>query len=200
MTSLAHLYQDFGRKPSGYDGGVELGQSEIEDQKLASFESGYQAGWEDAVNAQKDSVQSISSDFAKNLQDASFNYHEARAELVKSLRPFFTDIANTLLPSIAQQTLGAHIVEQLHDMTRDQLDQVIEVTICPQNATAVDSILNENLPEPFVLVEDETLGAGQVYLRIGANERQIDMDQVVASVSDAMTIFFQQSQEDVSDE
>lgn len=198
MSSLAHRYQEFGTKSAGLDGNPDGDASELEDQKLAAFEAGFQAGWDDAVTAQSQTNSVISTELAKNLQDVSFNYHEARAALIKSLKPLFTDISNTLLPGLARQSLGPHIVEQLADMARDQVDQVIEVTIAPLNVGPIEAILNQALPEPFVLLGDETLGVGQVFLRIGSQEREIDLDQIVISVGEAMETFFQHAQEDVT--
>jgi flagellar assembly protein FliH len=174
-----------------------MDESELEDEKLASFEAGFQAGWDDALKAQSDSNTRISTDLAKNLQDTSFSYHEARAALIKSLRPLFTDITNTLLPVVARESMGAHIVEQLTDMSRSTLDQVIEVTVAPNNVDAIEQLLNHALPEPFVLIGDDDLGEGQVFLRIGADEREIDLEQVVTSIAAAMETFFQHAQEDV---
>ena len=196
--SLSHLYQEFGPAPSQFAPSTDMGTSDIEDEKLASFEAGFQAGWDDAVKAQCDSNTRISSDLAKNLQDTSFSYHEARAALIKSLRPLFTDITDTVLPAIARQTLGAHIVEQLADMSRDVLDQVIEVTLAPQNVDPVEQLLNSTLPEPFVIISDKNLGEGQVFIRIGADEREIDLEQAVSNIATAMQTFFQHTQEDVT--
>ncbi|WP_390911628.1 hypothetical protein [Pseudosulfitobacter sp. SM2401] len=198
MMSLSHRYQEFGSKTVGVDAKPDLDMSEIEDEKLACFEAGFQAGWDDAVKAQCDSNTHISSDLAKNLQDTSFSYHEARSALIKSLRPLFSDITDTLLPAIARESLGAHVVEQLTDMSREALDQVIEVTIAPQNVEPIEQLLNNALPEPFVLISDQNLGEGQVFLRIGSNEREIDLEQVVSSIAAAMETFFQHAQEDVT--
>jgi len=196
--SVSHLYQDFGPKPSLFDASSDVDISAIEDDKLAAFETGFQAGWDDAIKAQSDSNTRISAELAKNLQDTSFSYHEARAALIKSLRPLFSDITDTLLPAVARQSMGAHIVEQLADMSRDVLDQVIEVTIAPQNVDPIEQLLNHALPEPFVLIGDKTLGDGQVFLRIGADEREIDLAQVVSSIAVAMETFFQHAKEDVN--
>ena len=195
--SLAHRYQEFGSRPSQFDGKSDLDESVLEDEKLASFEVGFQAGWDDALKAQSDSNSRISTDLAKNLQDTSFSYHEARAALIKSLRPLFTDVTNSLLPAVAREAMGAHIVEQLTDMSRSTLDQVIEITIAPKNVDPIEQLLNFAVPEPFVLIGDDTLNDGQVFLRIGADEREIDMEQVVTSIATTMETFFQHAQEDV---
>lgn len=188
--SIAHLYQDFGPKTLGRDANISLNDVEIEDQKLDSFENGYQAGWDDAVNAQVATKTRISSDLAKNLQEVSFSYHEARSTLTKSLEPLFSDVVDTLLPEVARHSLGPHVVAQLTDMVRTQTDQVIEITVSPVNLETIETLIENELESPFVMVPDPNLSEGQVFLRIGAEEREIDLDHVIETVGAAFNNFF----------
>ena len=57
----------------------------LEDAKLASFESGYSAGWEDAAAAQADDQTRVSADLARSLQSLTFTYHEARNHVLKAI-------------------------------------------------------------------------------------------------------------------
>ena len=52
--------------------------ADLEEAKLAAFEKGYTAGWEDAVAAQDDEVAELRADLGRNLQALSFSYHEAQ--------------------------------------------------------------------------------------------------------------------------
>lgn len=188
--SIAHLYQDFGPKNLGRDANISLNDVEIENQKLDSFEKGYQAGWDDAVNAQVATKTRISSDLAKNLQEVSFSYHEARSTLTKSLEPLFSDVVATLLPEVARHSLGPHLVAQLTDMVRVQTDQVIEITVSPVNLETIETLIENELESPFVMVPDPNLSEGQVFLRIGVEEREIDLDHVIETVGAAFNNFF----------
>lgn len=188
--SIAHLYQDFGPKTLGRDTNISLNDVEIEDQKLDSFEKGYQAGWDDAVNAQVATKTRISSDLAKNLQEVSFSYHEARSTLTKSLEPLFSDVIATLLPEVARHSLGPHVVAQLTEMVRAQTDQVIEITVSPVNFETIETLIENELESPFVMVPDPNLSEGQVFLRIGVEEREIDLDHVIETVGAAFNNFF----------
>lgn len=195
---LTHLYQEFGLKPNGASDGVEINDLELEEQKLEAFENGYQAGWDDAVNAQVTSHTRISSDFEKNLQEMSFSFHEARASLTKSLQPLFSDIVDTLLPSIARKSIGGHVVTQLTEMSKKQLDQSIEITVSPSSIEAIEMLVENTIQEPFIIVGDANLGEGQVYLRVGSEERKIDLDEVVEAVGAALTTFFNSQEQDKS--
>ena len=74
--SIAHLLEDFTLQAGGGQLHV-LDEDALEEQRLASFEQGYSAGWEDAVQAQEQSRGQVSAELAKSLEDMSFTYHEA---------------------------------------------------------------------------------------------------------------------------
>ena len=112
MMSLLHLYREFGEGESDSEVAAStsssISQEALEDIKLEAFESGYSAGWEDALKAQFDSQTETVNAFVATLQDVSFGYHEARAGLIKAMQPVLSDIINKLLPEVAQAALGAH--------------------------------------------------------------------------------------------
>ena len=104
--SVAHLLEEF----SGVAGGEPVAVTDVmlEDQKLAAFEKGYQAGWDDSANSQRDSATRISADFAQNIRDLSFTYQEAQSALMAEMEPLLRDMVDAVLPTLAQETLGQH--------------------------------------------------------------------------------------------
>lgn len=61
--------------------------SALEEARLASYEQGFSAGWEDALAAQADDRKQLAADLAHTLQSLSFTYHEARAHILRGLEP-----------------------------------------------------------------------------------------------------------------
>ncbi|MEO9820401.1 MAG: hypothetical protein ABJ370_21810 [Paracoccaceae bacterium] len=172
--TLSHLYQNFGdQKPS-----TSTNQSleAVEDEKLQSFEDGYKAGWDDAVNAQSQARDHIDSDFAKNLQEISFGFHEARAALNKELgeilEPFFVG----LLPVVAHETLVPKVVESVQHLARQIADRPIEVAVSPSRMVTMQSAFEEQIQEPFIVTPDEGLEKDQIFIRVGAAEKAIDLE------------------------
>ena len=70
--------------------------------QLDAFEEGYRAGWDDAIKAQSDDRTRIS-EFAQNLQDLSFTYHEAYSHAINAMTPLLEDIVRSVLPKIAHE-------------------------------------------------------------------------------------------------
>ncbi|WP_257883510.1 ABC transporter ATP-binding protein [Roseobacter insulae] len=168
----------------------------MEDEKLAAFEKGYQAGWDDAVKAQADTTAKISADLGQNLQDMAFTYHEALSKLTVSIEPIMAEIVEKLLPEFVKKALGAHIVEQICQMIKDNAEQPVEIVVAPANVETVQELAQGKISSPFEIVAEASLGDGQAFVRIGSAERSVDIDTVIAGISEAMTAFFHEADQE----
>ena len=194
--SLSQRYQDFGGPTDFGTTSAETDLEELEDQKLHSFEAGYAAGWEDAIKAQSDDRNRVSAELSQNLQQMSFTYHEATSKLTASLRPFLRQIVEKLLPTIAHQTIGAHVVEQIESMALGQINQPVEIAVAPQNEQLIKALAGEAISEPFSVVVEPSMGAGQVFVRIGQKEREVNLDAAITDVAGAVDAFFHDQREE----
>ena len=111
--TLSHLYQNFGDQKPPQQTPTTESRDAVEDEKLQSFEDGYKAGWEDAVNAQSQARDHIDNEFAKNLQEISFSFHEARTALKKELGEMLEPVFLKLLPIISHETFIPKIIENI---------------------------------------------------------------------------------------
>jgi flagellar assembly protein FliH len=192
--SIAHLLPDFGASDAGSDADEILSAEAAEAQRLEAFEEGYRAGWDDAAKAQTEDEARVRADLARNLQDMSFTYQEAYAQIGRSLAPIFERISETLLPEIAHASLGAHLAEQLTALARSTAEGVAEITVAPESEPAVAALLEEELPFTVRVRTDPMLGAGQAELAFGAAERAIDLDAAIMSMREAIRAYFQQTE------
>lgn len=192
--SIHHLLEDFGTLIQPLNG---VTSSANENDLLDSFEQGYKAGWEDAVRAKTEERTSISTELARNLQDLSFTYHEARTAVLADLAPVLEQIVMKILPQAAHETLGWQIVEQLSDLASGQDQQDVEISVAPANHQAIAAILPENLPFPVNVLSDEKLSDGQSHIRFGTRERRINVDETLQGLSQALASFVHQSRKEV---
>ena len=177
---------------------VSAGQSEtvvldtgaLEDAKLASFESGYSAGWEDAAAAQADDQSRVSADLARSLQSLSFTYHEARSHVLKAVEPLLRQVVIQLLPAIAKAALAAKVLEVLMPLAEGLVDAPITLMLNPAARRAIEDQIAKTSGLPLILVEEPTLGEGQVYLKLGDVEREVNLDRAVTEISAAVRGFF----------
>ncbi len=195
MTLLADLLEDFGSVypvgPAALSQPVEpaFSEAELEGKKLEAFEKGYRAGWDDSVKALSDDRTRISSAFGQHLQDLSFSYHEAYTQVMNAVTPLLDEMVASLLPEMARATLGHHIVEQLQAMSREIGRMEVVIAVAPGKVDAVTPLLEADFGFPIQLMPDDTLSEGQADIRFGQTERQIDLSDLIASVTEAVEGF-----------
>lgn len=167
----------------------------VEDVRLAAYETGYSAGWEDAVAAQSGDELRIREDLARNLRDLSFTYHEARAHLLRGLEPLLRGMADLVLPELARATLGASVVQLLLAEAGQAGSAPIMLCVSPANRAAIETALGDEPALPVTLIEDPELGDGQVRFRFGADERDLDLQAVLTAISGLVADFLNVSDE-----
>ncbi|SDH84367.1 ABC transporter ATP-binding protein [Alloyangia pacifica] len=190
MSDLHDFLEDFAARPSGTAAPApEFGEAEVEAGKLESFDTGYRAGWDDAIKAQAEETHRIASDFAQNLQDLSFTYNEAYRQVLDGVSPLLEGILQALLPTLLHETLGLHLHEQLAGMAQEIARREVLIAVAPESAAQVTPLLEQDFGFPLRLEEDPTLAEGQADLRFGETEKQIDLSGLLDEVTRAVEGF-----------
>lgn len=187
--AISHLLKDFSAGVASGDVMQLMSDVALEDQRLASFEQGYSAGWEDAFTAQEKDQTRITGNLADSLGDLSFTYHEALTQLLAAIEPVFQSLVELILPDLMARTFGQHIVEQLCDMARDQTSGPAALIVPAGAGANLSPILARDMAMAVEITEDPALKTGRAYLRLGTVEREIDSTALLASVRDAIDAF-----------
>jgi len=180
------------------DSTVVMDGAELEEARLASFESGYKAGWDDAVAAQSDDQAAQRDDIARSLQALSFTYHEARSHVLRALSPLIKDVATRLLPDIAHASLPHLVAETLMPFAEMAAEAPIRLHLHPSTRSDVESLLGPDPGVPLLLIEEPALSPGQVWLRLGDSEIRIDLDSALTAIRTALDDFFAATTKDSS--
>lgn len=188
MTLRLEVFETEPRETGG--GSVVIDQVALEDVKLASYDTGYSAGWEDAVAAQSSEQGRMREDLARHLQALNFTYQEARMHVLKAVEPLLVEIVGRLLPDLARDTLAPVVLETLMPMAEAMADTPVTLVMNPAARPAIELLLERATGMPLILQEEETLGEGQVYLRLGTSETRVDLDRAIADISAAVRGFF----------
>jgi len=196
MMSIAHLLEDF--TPRDVSQNVTLTEVSLEENRLEAFESGYKAGWDDSANAAKNDEDKITVDFANNLRDLSFTYHEACSGMMSALEPLLTSMVKTVLPKLAHQTLGLRVINQLSDMARENINNPIEIVTAPTNLDALRSLVEQQNDLPITIVTEPSCGEGQVHIRTLTQEYEIDIDGLLNDIDLAVNGFINQPQKETA--
>ncbi|MCB1338783.1 MAG: flagellar biosynthesis protein [Maritimibacter sp.] len=158
----------------------------VEQARLEGYEAGYKAGWDDAARAEAEDQSRIGTEFARNLQDLGFTFHEARAHVMQALEPLLSGMVERVLPRLVTETMGQTIVEELMPLAANAADAPIEVVVAPASRPALEAMLASATAVPFTLIEEPTLAEGQVFLRSGKAERHIDFTSAVDRIGRAI--------------
>jgi len=186
---ISHLLEDFTQLSQTAECRF-LSDDALEDTRLAAFEKGYQAGWDDASAAHSGEQSHISSELARNLQDLSFTYQEAFMHVTTALEPLLTRIVEVVLPGAAHHSLGARIVSEAMEFTKAQSQAQLILTLSSESRQRLEPLFQSSLPMPVTLVEDNALGSGQIFLKLGQEERSIDLDSLVKDIQASVSEFF----------
>lgn len=167
-----------------------------EDARLAAYEDGYKAGWDDAVAAEEESQARIATDFARNLRDLGFTYAEARAHVLDGITPLLCLMAEKILPETARDCFAENILDLVRAEAGKSADQPIQIVINPSQRAALDSLLEQAAPAfPLVVTEEDSLGPGQAHIRSGAGETTLDIDEAEARIREAVAAALTPKQE-----
>jgi flagellar assembly protein FliH len=170
--------------------------AELEEARLAAYEQGYSAGWEDSVAAQSEDQHRLRTDLARHLQAMSFTQHEARSHILRAMAPLLMDIATRLLPELARDALGPVVLDALMPLAEERADTPIVIVVNPAARPALEPIL-ETVPGLSVILREEpSLGEGQVYLLLGEHELRVDLDRATAEITGALRAFFELSRQE----
>ncbi|CAD0184324.1 hypothetical protein RUESEDTHA_01203 [Ruegeria sp. THAF57] len=197
--SIAHLLEDF-TLHAGTGKVHLLDDDALEEMRLAAFEEGYSAGWEDALQAREQDRGEASATLAKSLEDMSFTYHEAIARMSTSLEPMFQSLMRTVLPETLDRGFAARLVEQLTEFARDHIGQPMQVFVPEGCAPELESMVPESLSSATQVIEDPALEPGQARLQVGVFQREVDCSALLATISGAFDAYVFEAKEALSNE
>lgn len=160
------------------------------DARLATFEQGYAAGWDDASAAHRDERAATEEQVARALLSLSLTATDARRHVLHSLRPLIDAIATQLAPALARDSLAALLAETLLPLAEERAGTPVTIRLHPAARPAAEAHLSRLPQLQLAIVDDASLGAGQVLLSAGPAGARIDLDDAVASVTAAVQAFY----------
>jgi flagellar biosynthesis/type III secretory pathway protein FliH len=164
--------------------------SALDDAKIASFEQGYSAGWEDAAAAQSDDQTRIRADLARNLQSLAFTFQDARSHVLQAIRPLILEMTSRLLPEVAREALAPTVLGAVMPLAEDMTNAPLTLILNPAVRERVEGLVSQATGLPIVVEEEPSLAEGQVYIRFGPAESRVDLTQVTDDITAAVRAFF----------
>ena len=182
--------EEFDAEPGPDSGGPAPDAAGLEEVRLAAFENGYKAGWDDALAAQQDSESRDRIGVAQAMQALSFTFHDARDHVLQALSPLMAEVAARLLPQIAHAALPHLVAEALAPYAEMAADAPVVILAAPESSARVTALLGPQPGFPVRVEEAADLSPGQVTLRLGDTETRVDLDAALATIRTAFDDFF----------
>ncbi|SLN57959.1 hypothetical protein ROJ8625_02909 [Roseivivax jejudonensis] len=186
MTRLSDLLEDFGRPAPIRASGAGASEAEILAREERAYETGYRAGWDDAVRAQADDRERLGSEFAQNLRDLSFTYHEAYGHVLRAMSPLLEEIADTILPAALKDGFAAHLVSELQSRSATLGGLEVTVAVAPEQLPLVEPLVLRDVGFPVALVADASLEEGQADIRLSDSESRVDLTDIADTIREAI--------------
>lgn len=189
MTIISR-YPEFGVPLPGILKNIYKNEEKIQEYKLKSFENGYQAGWDDALESFVAKQAKASADLTESLQDMSFTYNEALSKISHALRPMLMQLVSRVLPELARDALLPLIVEYTNQMIASETNFSLSLSAAPVSINLLEKLLEQQDAARFLLSADESMSTGQFYLRINEKERFIDFDTMIIDFRNSLDALY----------
>ena len=116
--------------------------------------------------------------------------------MLRAIQPLIEEIVSHLLPKIARESLASVALEALMPLAGQMADAQVTLVLNPVSRAAVEALLEQATGLSLIIIEEPTLGEGQVYLRLGDSETRIDLDRATADIAIAVRDFFNTTEQD----
>lgn len=158
----------------------------LEAERLESFDKGYTSGWAEASAAAESAAEERGQVLDTRLDELAFTFHEARAHVMRELGPLLDAIVRTAVPRILHDTLGARLNELFTEMAEDAAEAEIQILTAPGEAEGVTAALKDRARFPVSVRDDDSLAPGTLQVRLGASARELNLNALETSLTDAL--------------
>ena len=197
MISSPVTLEDFGQF-SGLTPACVVDGERLETEKLAAFDNGYAAGWDDAADAQGKEIQNAERALAARMEELGFTFHEARAHVMESLRPLLTGIVESVVPRVLHETLGQRLDAAMQELAEGHPDPEVTFAVCPAEAESLRACLQKHARFPTRIEPNNALEPGFIQMRLGNAAREFDLTLIQTTLSNALDALNAQNEETLS--
>jgi len=163
---------------------------QIEEIRLAAYERGYLAGWEDAGTREDADAALRRTAIERCVERLDFTYHDARGHVLEALRPLFTAMLSTVLPAAVRASLVPLVIEALMPIAAAAASRSITLRIAPGQKSGFEAAIAGLVLPPLDIVEAPDLAEGQAEFAFGVEETRVDLGQAALLIGEAIAQFY----------
>lgn len=166
--------------------------ADLEASRLAGYEAGYQAGWDDALQSSEMENTHIRAEFARNLEELSFSFFEARKQVCLSLKPLVTALVDRIVPDLMRAHYKSLLEEVLLPLVEEQSQPNVDLVCAIEDEAVLKELLADQSRLPVVLRTEPSFSQGQVRFVLGHEVHDIDSEALLQQITKASDRFFEE--------
>lgn len=152
---------------------------QAEKMREAAYEQGYAAGWQDALEQMRneDELRHIAAQEA--LQAIGFSYTEAHQALTGSFLALTQALLDSVLPEAARLALPLCLEAELDALVQQHARPAVQIFCAPGVLGTIETVIASCTQAEIELGAEPSFSEAQISLRIGSQERVINLDDVL---------------------
>lgn len=166
-------------------------REELEEIKLAAYERGYVAGWEDADRQTEREASTRRAAVERQLEALSFTYHEARGHVMRAIEPVLRSIVETVVPEAARASVIPEVIAQLLPLAQTASEAPVTLRIVQGSRPAFEAALTGLVLPPLEICESASLAPGQAEIAFEQQETRVDYTSAAERLCSAIDRFYQ---------
>lgn len=151
----------------------------IEDQKLASFEAGYRAGWEDSVAASNTSDHKMYEKFGKEILRLQETQSAELDRVTTQVREFNLVALEKFFASAKEIIFVKKICQKIDSEIRDRQDFKINLAVSRKKDVEFLKNLQSEIDQEIKTKIDSNLNDGDLRLEIGSSKWEFNLESVI---------------------
>ena len=183
MALLLRLEDFDAQNPAGH------GQDAEALAALPGYDAGFAAGRAAAL-AERSNLDAA---LVQTLSDMAFGFAEARQHVLQSVTPLFRALVDQVLPSIVDDAFRARLLETLGTIAHSRVTGPVRLIVHPDQIDAVAALVPNVQGIEIDLRHDPEIGAHGALISHGTAESTLDLDDLVAQISDVLCALFDQT-------
>ena len=149
----------------------------------ADYKRGFSDGLLQARDSSEAGLAQAVAEISATLNDMAFGYEEARLQTLETLRPLLAQVADAILPMVAQETFSAHLLDVIERAFQTAIDAPIQIGVAPE---ILVPITKAHQNDRFTFVSDNAVDSGQALIVQGDTRVLLDLPALLAELQTAL--------------
>ncbi|MCC5970252.1 MAG: hypothetical protein JJU15_09890 [Pararhodobacter sp.] len=162
-----------------------------EEVKLAAYERGYVAGWEDADRQAERAALERRAGVERQIEALNFTYHDARGHVLRAMEPVLQAVLETVVPEAARASVIPEVIAQLLPLAQSASEMPVTLRVPPGSRTTFEAALAGLVLPPLEISECARLGPAQAEIAMEQKETRVDFTQATEDLCGAIARFYQ---------